>query len=267
MSVRIAVDTGGTFTDIVVADSDGAMTLAKALTTPERIFSGIEEALGVAAEARGTSLGELLSEAATLVYGTTRATNAIVTGQIARTAFLTTRGFPDTLVIREGGKFEAHDFSQPFPKPYIPRRHAFEIDERIDAEGVVVRALDEDGARNLLRDLRTRDFEAVAVCLLWSIANPVHEERLGELIQDELPGVPFTLSHRLNPILREYRRASSTAIDASIKPLMQEHLRELRTDLHAAGYRGELLVSTTIGGCVDIETTADRPIHTVRSGP
>ena len=267
MGYRIAVDTGGTFTDVVVADGRGGLSLAKAPTTPERIFRGVRDALEVAAETRALTLEALLSQSEMLIYGTTRATNAIVTGQVARTAFLTTRGFPDTLVIREGGKFEPHDFSQPYPRPYIPRRRSFEIDERINAEGAVVTPLDEAQARAVLRRLGERGFDAVAVCLLWSIANPSHEERLGELIEAELPGVAYTLSHRLNPILREYRRASSTAIDASIKPLMQQHLRELQSDLQSAGFRGEILVSTTMGGCLDIEGVAERPIHTVRSGP
>lgn len=267
MAYRISVDTGGTFTDVVVADETGRLTLAKALTTPERIFNGVREALEVAARALDESLAGLLGQSEMLIYGTTRATNAIVTGQVARTAFLTTRGFPDTLAIREGGKFQAHDFTQEFPKPYIPRRYSFEIDERVDSEGKVLAPLDESQARAVLAHLGERDFEAIAVCLLWSVANPRHEARLGELIESELPGVSYTLSHRLNPILREYRRASSTAIDASIKPLMQEHLRELQEDLQRAGYSGETLVSTTIGGCRDIEGVAERPIHTVRSGP
>ncbi|MEQ8660385.1 MAG: hydantoinase/oxoprolinase family protein, partial [Gammaproteobacteria bacterium] len=213
------------------------------------------------------ALGELLARADLFIYGTTRATNAIVTGNIAKTAFLTTRGFPDVLVLREGGKFNPHDFSTPFPRPYVPRRHSFEIDERIDATGAIVAPLDEAQARAVIATLARRGFEACAVSLLWATANPVHERRLGELLEECLPGVPYTLGHQLNPILREYRRASSTAIDASIKPLMQNHLRELQADLRAAGYAGELLVSTTIGGCIDVDSVVAKPIHTVRSGP
>ncbi|MEX2480476.1 MAG: hydantoinase/oxoprolinase family protein [Gammaproteobacteria bacterium] len=264
---RISVDTGGTFTDVVIADDAGRFIIGKAPTTPARIYQGLEAALASAAESLGLELGEVLARTDIFIYGTTRATNAIVTGNSARTAFLTTAGFPDVLVLREGGKFNPHDFSTPFPKPYVPRRHTFEIDERIDAAGEVVRALDEVAARGVLRKLAERGFEACAVSLLWATANPVHEQRLGELIEAELPGLPYTLSHALNPILREYRRASSVAIDASIKPLMQTHLRHLQEDLHAAGYAGEMLVSTTIGGCIDIDSVIARPIHTVRSGP
>lgn len=264
---RVSVDTGGTFTDVVVADDAGRFTIGKALTTPDRIFNGLAAALANAAEALGLTRADVLGRTDILIYGTTRATNAIVTGNIAKTAFLTTAGFPDVLVLREGGKFNPHDFSTPFPAPYVPRRRTFEISERVDARGAILQPLDEAQARATLRTLRARGFEAIAVSLLWSIANAAHEQRLGELIEAELPGVPYTLSHALNPILREYRRASSTAIDASIKPLMQAHLRDLQTDLREAGYRGEILVSTTMGGCLDVDSVIARPIHTVRSGP
>ena len=264
---RISVDTGGTFTDVVVADAEGHFTIGKALTTPDRIYLGLRAALEAAAEELALSLADVLGRADIFIYGTTRATNAIVTGNVAKTAFLTTAGFPDVLVLREGGKFDPHDFSRPFPKPYIPRRYTFEINERIDAGGKVYEPLDEAQAGEVIKTLGERGFEACAVSLLWATANPLHEKRLGEMIETELPGLPYTLSHALNPILREYRRASSVAIDASIKPLMQAHLRDLQSDLRAEGYVGEILVSTTIGGCLDIDSVIARPIHSVRSGP
>lgn len=264
---RITVDTGGTFTDVVVADDTGRFVIGKAITTPDRIYVGLKAALTSAAESLSLELAEVLARSDIFIYGTTRATNAIVTGNIAKTAFLTTAGFPDVLVLREGGKFDPHDFSTPFPKPYIARRHTFEIDERIDASGDVVTVLDEAKTEAVVRSIGERGFEACAVSLLWSTANPAHEKRIGEIIESQLPDLPYTLSHELNPILREYRRGSSTAIDASIKPLMQAHLRDLQSDLRDDGYVGEILVSTTIGGCLDIDSVVQRPIHTVRSGP
>jgi N-methylhydantoinase A len=265
--LRIGVDTGGTFTDAVVSDGSGRFTVGKALTTPERAFLGLRAALESAAEQLHLSLSDLLRASDVVIYGTTRATNAIVTRRVAKTAFLVTEGFRDVLVIKEGGKADPHDFSRPYPPPYVPRRHTFEIAERTDAEGGVVRALEPAQARAVLERVGRERFEAVAVCLLWSIANSSHELALGAMIEELLPGVPYTLSHRLNPILREYRRASSAVIDASIKPLMQAHLREMEADLRAAGFAGELLISTTAGGCADARSVAERPIHTVRSGP
>ncbi|MDR6953326.1 N-methylhydantoinase A [Ancylobacter sp. 3268] len=267
MAYRISVDTGGTFTDVIVSDGTGSFIIGKALTTRSRIFLGMRDAIESAALQLGISLETLLAEAELLIYGTTRATNAIVTKTVAKTAFVTTAGFPDTLLLKEGGKFNPHDFSQDYPDPYIARRHTFELTERVGADGVATIPLDEAQAREVIAKLKARGFEAVAVCLLWSIANPAHEMRFAELLDELLPGVPYTLSHRLVPVVREYRRASATAIDASLKPLMQDHLRGLEKDLTAAGFAGQVLVSTTEGGCNHIDALVEKPIYTVGSGP
>jgi N-methylhydantoinase A len=267
MKFRVSVDTGGTFTDVVVSDENGAFTIGKALTTPDRIFSGMRAAISAAAEELGMSIAELLADTTLLIYGTTRATNAIVTKTVAKTAFLTTSGFPDVLLLKEGGKFSPHDFSQDYPDPYIARRHTYEIEERVNSEGKVSRPINLVAARRTVEELKQRGYEAVAVCLLWSILNPAHEQAVGDLIEDIMPQTPYTLSHRLNPVVREYRRASATVIDASLKPLMQRHLRELELDLRAEGYEGEILVSTANGGCSTIDALTERPIYMIGSGP
>jgi len=267
MVFRVSVDTGGTFTDVVVSDEKGNFTIGKALTTRDRIYLGMREAIDAAAQELGIPLEDLLAQSSMLIYGTTRATNAIVTKTVAKTAFLTTQGFPDILLVKEGGKQNPHDFTVEFPDPYIPRRHTFEIEERMSSEGTPSRPFNEAQARDVIEQLKARKFEAVAVCLLWSVANPDHELRIGRLLDEILPGVPYTLSHQLIPIVREYRRASATAIDASLKPLMQEHLRGLESDLREAGYKGEILVSTTAGGCNHVGALIEKPIYTVGSGP
>ena len=267
MAYRIAVDTGGTFSDVVLLDEAGVLSVNKAPTTPERVFDGISTALSYAAAERGTSLEDLLSGTDVFIYGTTAATNAIITGRTARTAFLTTEGFPDTLVLREGGKLHPFDFRAPYPRPYVPRRLTFEVRERITSEGDILVPLDREGLRETLAEVRAAKVEAIAVSLLWSIVNPTHEAAVAELIEEELPDTPYTLSHRLNPIIREYRRASSTAIDASLKPLMQRHLRQMEDDLENAGFSGELLVVTSFGGVLGLDDVASRPIHSVNSGP
>lgn len=267
MRYRISVDTGGTFTDVVLADTQGIRSIGKALTTPQRIFEGMRAAIEVAAEEAGRTGADVLADCDMLIYGTTRATNAVVTRGTAKTAFLATRGFRDILVLKEGGKFDPHDYSYDYPPPYVPRRYTFEIDERIDAQGQAVRPLNDAQAREVVRTLKARGFEAVAVCLMWSIANGEHERRLGRILDEELPGVPYTLSHQLIPIVREYRRASTTAIDASLKPLMQKHLREMEDDLRATGFRGELLISTSGGGCQHVSEVASRPVQMLKSGP
>ncbi len=267
MPYRISVDTGGTFTDVVVTDSDGRFTVGKALTDRQRAFASIESAIGVAAEELGITSADLIADSSMFVYGTTRATNAIIERKIARTAFLSTQGFPDILLLKEGGKSEPHNLQVEYPDPYIPRRLTFEIPERINAEGGVEKPFDEDVVAALLASFPDKNIEAIAVCLLWSIANPAHELRLGELISEILPNVPFTLSHKLNPILREYRRASSTAIDASLKPMMQAYLTTLESDLREAGYQNDVLVSTSFGGVMHLRDVVERPIFLVKSGP
>jgi len=264
---RISVDTGGTFTDVVLTSSEGSFTIGKALSDKRRAFASIDAGLTTAVRRLGTTLEEVLADTDVFLYGTTRATNGIVERKTARTAFLTTRGFPDTLLLKEGGKFEPHNLRMEYPAPYVPKRYTFEVPERINAEGGIEKPLDEAALRQILQTLKARDIEAVAVCLLWSIANPVHELMVGRLIESVLPGVPYTLSHQINPILREYRRASSTAIDASLKPLMQKYLLGLESDLRAVGYRNDILVSTSFGGVMHLADVVRRPIYLVKSGP
>ncbi|MDR5799114.1 MULTISPECIES: hydantoinase/oxoprolinase family protein [Caballeronia] len=267
MTYRIAIDTGGTFTDVVVADSKHNLIVNKALTDHSRVFNGIKEALGVTAKSLGITVDALIAETTIFIYATTRATNAILEGKTAKTAFLTTKGFKDTLLLREGGRPNAFDFSKDYPDPYVPRRFSFEVDERIDAEGNVVKPLDDDQVRSVLARIKAAGVEAVGVSLLWSIVNPEHELRIGKLIEESLPGVPYTLSHDINPVIREYRRASSAVIDASLKPLMQQHLRNLEEDLVKAGFVGELFTATSFGGVMRVEDLVNRPIYSTRSGP
>ncbi len=264
---RISVDTGGTFTDVVVTDEEGRLTVGKSLTTPERSFTGLSNSIANAADQIGIPLSQLLAESRVMVYGTTRATNAIVERKTAKTALLVTEGFPDVLVFRKGGKLNALDVTAPVEAPYIPRSLTFEIPERINAEGGIETALDEDAVRGILAELADLGVEAVAVSLLWSISNPVHEERIGALIEEMLPGTAYTLASRLNPTIREYPRTSAAAIDASLKPLMQRHLQDLKADLAAAGFGGELLVSTSSGGVMHIDDVAQKPVFMARSGP
>src|SRR5439155_9425049 len=186
----------------------------------------------------------------------------------ARTALLCTQGHPDILLFREGGgRTTLFDYSQEYPAPYVPRSLTFEVPERVYADGSVARPLDEDAVLAIARELVRREVEAAAVCLLWSIVNPEHERRVGELLAEEAPGIAVTLSHRLNPSLREYRRASSAAIDASLKPLMSRFFRELAGRLDEEGFGGRLLIMTSAGGVLDADSVAEQPIHSIGSGP
>ncbi len=265
--VKVTCHVGGTFTDVVVSDADGNVQIGKSLTTPHELISGLLSALRRAAEPLNLDLGTLLGRTALFVYSTTQATNAILQSRTARTALLCTEGFPDILVRREGGSMHPYDFSRPYPDPYIPRHLTFEIRERIGADGEIVLPLDDGQARDVIERLARLRIEAVAVALLWSVANGEHENRLAELCAQLLPGVPVTLSHALNPVMREYRRASCAAIDASLKPLMQSHLGAIEAGLRAAGLNGQLVAATSMGGVLPIEHLAQRPIYAAKSGP
>jgi N-methylhydantoinase A len=260
---RLATDTGGTFTDLIV----NGTRIYKSSTTPDDPVRGILNVLSVAAEDLGLSRQDLLKRTVQFVHGTTRATNAVINGETARTAFFVTAGHPDILLWREGGRTGTFDFRQAYPEPYIPRALTFEIPERVGSQGEVVKPLDEAAAIAVIKRAAQAKVEAVAVCLLWSIVNGAHEKRLGELIAEHLPGVPFTLSHELNPSIREYRRASSAAIDASLKPLMGTYLNSVSARLRAEGLPRDVLVVTSAGGVLPAVDVGASPIHSLASGP
>ena len=264
--MRCAIDTGGTFTDLAL-EHDGEVRIFKRPTTPHDPIVGILDVLEHAAQDLGMNRAEFLGAATMLIHGTTRATNAVLTGETAKTALLTTLGHRDVLLLREGGRTRPFDWSGDYNDAYIPRSLTFEIPERVDAQGTVLRELDEGVVVETAATLAELDVEAVAVCLLWSIVNPIHERRIGELLEQNLPSIPYTLSHELNPTLREYRRASSTAIDASLKPLMSEYLGNLESALRDAGFGGELLVISTSGGLMHAREAARTPITSINSGP
>lgn len=268
--MRFAVDTGGTFTDLLVEDDDGRLLhMYKAPTTPADPVAGVLAALELAAADLGGDVRALLARGDLFIHGTTIATNAVLTGQTAKTAFLTTRGHPDILVFREAGRMglPMFDYGVSYPEPYVPRALTFEVPERIGADGRVLTPLDDGAVLALVPTLRAEGIEAVGVCLLWSIVNPRHEQRIGELLAEHMPGVAVSLSHLVNPSIREYRRASATCIDASLKPLMGAYLDGMRARLGAAGFTGAVMVVTSQGGVAEAGDVARAPIHAVKSGP
>ena len=265
---KISVDTGGTFTDMVLANQETVLGLYKAPTTADDMFLGIRTAMDFAAEANGLTLRDMLAATDAFVYSTTVSTNAILEGKIAKTAFFATKGHPDSLLYREGGKFQSHNLAMPFPEPYVPRSRTFEIEERILADGTVYQALDEEQVKRQIQRLHDMEVEAVGVCLLWSPVNQDHEKRVGALLKQHAPNIEVTLSHEINPIIREYRRASATCIDASIKALMRAHLTRIDSQLRELGFQGEpLMVTHMSGGVLNLEEMVVRPLHTVDSGP
>ena len=265
--VRISVDIGGTFTDLVLEDG-GRLELAKAPTVPHDPAEGILDVLTIAAEARGATRADLLAATDTFVHATTRGLNAVLTGTTARTAFLTTAGHPDVLLLREGGREDPFDFTVPFPEPYVPRSLTFEVPGRLTASGEELEPLDRAAVEAIAERLRAAEVEAVGVCLLWSTVNPAHELAVGEVLAERLPEVPHTLSHALNPSLREYRRASSACIDASLKPLMSRYLQDLGARLDGRGLRRPSAGASPRAAAWSTPMTwSQAPILSINSGP
>src|ERR1700733_66934 len=265
--MRFATDTGGTFTDLIIEDDAGHIRMFKAATVPAEPVKGVLDAFEVAAREFQVDRRALLGRGDMFIHGTTHAINAIVTKTTARTALLVTSGHPDILLLREGGRREPFNHTVPYPDPYIPRSLTFEVPERILASGEIRTPLDEDAVAAIADRLSRLGVEAVAVCLLWSVLHPQHERRVGEILAERLPGVPITLSHELNPALREYRRAISAALDASLKPLMNRYLAGLTHSMSEAGFAGRILVLTSQGGMVDVEEVERAPILAINSGP
>ena len=265
--MRMSIDVGGTFTDLMVDVPGSAATMFKSPTTYPDPIDGILGAIELAANARRVSAPELLADTEILFHSTTRAINAVVTGNAARTALLVTEGHPDILLIREGGRTDPFNYRNAYPAPYIPRSLTFEIPGRIWADGRVHAPLDEAAALTVIEQLKAKKVEAVAVSLIWSIVNPIHEQRLAQMLEEHLPGIPYTLSQQLNPTVREYRRTSSCAIDASLKPIMSDYLRTLKQRLEERGLKGQIFAVTSQGGLVDVSDLAERPILALNSGP
>lgn len=239
--LRVAVDVGGTFTDVFVLDEDSAeVRVAKVPSTPRDPMEGVMD---------GVAAAEVdLAEVTLFSHGTTVATNALITRRFPAAALVTTRGFRDILEIRDGTRDDLWDAYKDVSPPYIRRRDRFEVDERIDFEGNVLTPLDEDQARELALRLGRRGVEAVAVCFVNSYANPVNERRMRAILEEELPGVAVSTSSETLPEIFEYPRFSTTVANAVLSPLVSGYVARLEERLKDGGYRGDLLLLHSGGG-------------------
>jgi N-methylhydantoinase A len=260
-SKRIGIDTGGTFTDLILFDvADGTVSSLKVPSTPgrplEAFIASIRQS-GAAADAIDF-----------LVHGTTVATNALIQRQGATVAFVCTAGHEDIPYIQRVNRQFLYDLDWDKPKPLLrSRRHCFGVKERIDAHGEVVLPLD-DGVIDEVCDLiGAGEFEAIAVCLLFSYLNTTHEEQLAAALRERFPDTPLTVSHEVAPIWREYERSSTTIADAYVKPLMQRYVSSLQGGLEDAGLDLNWALMKSNGGLMDAKSAADHPIHLAMSGP
>src|SRR5262245_55171771 len=233
--IRLAVDIGGTFTDVVV-EAAGARHTKKVLTTPaapeEGVMTGILGLLG--------ENGLLLGAVEVIIHGTTLATNAIIERKGARTALIATEGFRDTLDIADEGRYDQYDIEIEKPRPLVPRARRFTVPERVDVEGGVRRPLDERAVADLVPRLEAAGIESVAVALMHSYANPAHERRIAALLREARPGLWLTLSSECCPEIREYERTSTACANAYVQPLMAGYIERLEALLDKAGFTGAL---------------------------
>jgi len=257
-SLRVAVDVGGTFTDICVLDeSDGSVRVAKVPSTADPlsgVMSGVAEA--------GIDLGRV----GLFSHGTTVATNALITRRLPPAAMVTTTGFRDVIEIRRGTKEDLWDAYKDVAPPYIRRLDRLEVTERVDYAGNVLTSLDEEEARTVAERLRQRDVATVAVCFVNSYVNPVHERRMREILEEELPGVNVSTSSDVLPEIFEHERFSTTVANAVLAPLVGDYTRRMGERLAEAGYAGDLLLLHSGGGVMTPKSAARLAVRLAASG-
>jgi N-methylhydantoinase A len=255
----IGVDVGGTFTDLILLDEERRQVrIAKVPTTPDNQAFGV---LAAVAEA-----GAVLAGTGAVVHGTTTTTNALLERKIARVGLVTTRGFRDVLELGRRTRPKPYGLIGSF-EPLIPRELRLEVSERVDAEGAVIEALDEDGLRQALARLLALGAEALVIHFLHSYINPAHERRAAEIARALWPNGYVTVGHELMSEYREYERGVTAAVNAAVQPVLQRYIARLERELKAEGYRGDLLVMQGNGGTVSARLVGEAPVTTVMSGP
>ena len=258
MGARVAIDIGGTFTDLVLETGSGSV-IAKALSTPDDLVRGVLDVL----ERADASLPEV----DVFIHGTTVGLNAFLERSGGRVALVTTRGYRDAYLIGRGHRAEMYDLRYRKPVPLLERDAIFEVDERLSASGEVISPLDPNSVEMAGKAIAEGDFEAVAVCLIHSYVDPLHELEVRNRLREMLPGVPISLSHEIAPEWREYERTSTTVTSVYITPKVRSYLQQLSSALAERGLSSPLLITGSNGGAMTAERAADRAILTMYSGP
>jgi N-methylhydantoinase A len=261
-STRLAVDIGGTFTDVALAIGDRNVT-SKVLTTTSAPEEGVMTGIARVIEAAGVSAADM----DVVIHGTTLATNAIIERKGARTALVVTEGFRDSVEMAYENRFEQYDIEVQKPKPLVPRYLRLPVTERVDARGNVLVPLDLGSVDAVIAKLEEHAVQSLAIGLLHCYANSRHEEQVAERIAKALPELWITLSSEACPEIREYERLSTACANAYVQPIMARYVRSLDARLKGAGFACPLLLMTSGGGLTTVETAARHPIRLVESGP
>jgi N-methylhydantoinase A len=261
--LRLAVDIGGTFTDATLIDAETrAVRRAKVLTTQTDPSQGFLESIK-----RLLTTPDDYRSVHYIVHATTVATNAIVENKGARTAFVTTAGFRDMFEIARQTRPSLYDLRFLKPRPLVPRHLCFEVTERMDAGGRVLTPLDQTELHRVALQLQASDVEAIAICLLHSYVNPEHERAVGRVLVEVLPNIPVSMSSSVCPEIREYLRASTTVINASVQPIVSRYLSGIEQRLEDVGVSADLLVMQSSGGVYRADSARVNPVYMVESGP
>jgi N-methylhydantoinase A len=262
--IKLGVDVGGTFTDLVVFDeSSGKIELTKVASTPRSPDEGVLNGIRKLASQFAIELGSIDF----FIHGTTVATNALIERKGVKIALLTTAGFRDVLHIGRQTRPKLYDFFERRPDPLVPRHLRFEVPERMLHTGAIHRALDEAAVRAIAEDIKRHEVGVIAVCLLHAYANPAHEQRVRDILLAQLPDLKVSISSDVLPEFKEYERMSTTVINAYVMPIVERYLQRIVTSLRGAGVNTGLNIMQSNGGVMTAEAAGQKSVHTVLSGP
>ena len=264
MSYSLAIDIGGTFTDAVLRGDDGALFVDKTLTTHQNLLEGFFRGVDLVLAKSGVSPEEVDG---VVVHATTVVTNALIERKGSPTALITTKGFRDVLSIRNEHRYDMYDPQIEFAEPLIPASLTFEVDERILADGQVLRPVNLGEVKALAAELKANGVVSVAICLINGFRNGLNEQAIAEVLRQELPDLYLSLSSSVAPQIREYPRASTTAINAYTTPITEPYLRGLKSGLEAAGVINRPLIMLSSGGVIGAEIAGRNPVRMIESGP
>jgi N-methylhydantoinase A len=263
-SYRLGCDIGGTFTDFVlVNDETGDFQINKCLTTPADPSDAVEEGIrGLLERVPG-----FMPKIDEIIHGTTLVINAIIERKGAKTALITTRGFRDVLELGREIRYDAYDVFAEYPEPLVPRSLRKEVGERITADGRVIAKLNGGEVNEVLAGLIESGIESLAVCLINSYENPIHEIQIKKIVNEKAPDLSLSISYEVLPQIREYERTCTTATNAYVKPITAKYLAKLSARLESLGFQGKLFIMLSSGGITSVETAREYPVRIIESGP
>jgi N-methylhydantoinase A len=267
MGFKIGIDVGGTFTDFLLMDETASPRVFKVLSTPADPSVAVIQGLEEMAVAQGLPFGSFLEQVEMVVHGTTVSTNAVITGNTAKTGLLTTKGFRDALQMRRGVREELYNNRYLAPSPIVPRFLRIPVDERVDFSGRVIQEMDPQDLLRGIDVLQEHRVEAVAICFMHSYVHDGHEKEAAEQVRERMPEAYLSVSSRILPQVRFYDRVSTTVLNSAVGPILKRYLSRLTKRLEESGFRGILLIMQSNGGVTTPDAVMELAASTLLSGP